>query len=247
MISPPWRIRRLDNTASTNDDVRRAAEAGEGEGLVIVAAEQSAGRGRQGRVWESPAGNLYCSVLLCPTNMQQQAPLYSFVASLAVYDTVVAFLPRAAVTLKWPNDILVSGKKISGILLEVTGDVVIIGVGLNIAHYPADALYPATSLKTEGAGQVEPAAALEGLLERLRLWHDLMQTKGFAPVREKWLERAQRGKLTVRLPQETLQGDFAGLDEQGRLRLLLERGAERAISAGDVLGIQDLAFGIQGK
>src|SRR5262249_14501963 len=102
-----WRVRWLEGTASTNDDARRAAEAGEAEGLVIAAKRQTAGRGRQGRVWESPEGNLYCSVLLCPKSIPRDAGLYSFVAALAVYDVVAALLPQANIRLKWPNDVLV--------------------------------------------------------------------------------------------------------------------------------------------
>ena len=113
-----WRIRQLAETSSTNDEAKRAAEAGEDEGLVVWALKQTAGRGRHGRLWESPEGNIYCSVLLRPDCDARHAGHYSFVAALALADTVHEFLPNAAVTLKWPNDVLVDGKKISGILLE---------------------------------------------------------------------------------------------------------------------------------
>jgi BirA family biotin operon repressor/biotin-[acetyl-CoA-carboxylase] ligase len=228
-----WRIRSVDVTASTNDDVRKAVIAGEPEGFVVTAKQQMSGRGRQGRVWESPAGNLYCSVLLRPNNMPQVAGLYSFVAALAVEDAVHSFLPKTPVALKWPNDVLVSGKKISGILLEVEGDALIIGVGINVAQHPDNALYPATSLVAEGAG-IDVPILLDRLLQRLGHWHDCMQSEGFVPIRAAWLEHAQKGALTVRLPHETVQGRFAGIDENGRLRLQLEGGAERSISTGDV-------------
>jgi len=318
-MPPRWRIESVDTTTSTNDDLRRAAEAGEAEGLVITAARQSAGRGRQGRVWESPEGNLYCSALLRPSHMPQRAGLYSFVAALAVRDVVAGCLqcspppcgeglgeggvrlgaliqilkqlpqhhpplpnpPRKGegtlplITLKWPNDVLVHGKKISGILLEVAGDALIVGIGVNVAHYPENALYPATSLREVLEG-VESSTLLAGLmrqhqvknerglvnrracvdqpppsppasggdalgamldllLTRLGYWHDVMESQGFGPIRSAWLEQAQTGPLTVRLPQETLNGSFAGLDENGALRLRLEDGAERVISTGDVV------------
>lgn len=229
-----WHIRRLDATTSTNDELRREAETDAGEGLVITAERQSAGRGRQGRVWESPPGNLYCSVLLHPQNMPAAAGFYSFVAALAVHDAVRHFLPAAPVTLKWPNDVLVSGKKISGILLEVFGDALIAGIGVNIAHYPEQTVYPATSLVAEGAEGFKSDDILESLLPRLGYWHDWMQSEGFEPIRRAWLERAQKGPMIVRLSQGILQGDFGGIDEQGRLRLLLADGAERFISTGDV-------------
>jgi BirA family biotin operon repressor/biotin-[acetyl-CoA-carboxylase] ligase len=228
-----WRIRSVDVTASTNDDVRKAVIAGEPEGFVVTAKQQMSGRGRQGRVWESPEGNLYCSILLRPKNMPQVAGLYSFVAALAVRDAVHGYLPKTFVTLKWPNDVLVGGKKISGILLEVEADALIVGIGINVAQHPDNALYPATSLAAEGI-QVDVAMLLQRLLERLQHWHDCMQSEGFAPIRAAWLEHAQKGDLTVRLPQEMVQGTFAGIDEQGRLRLQLEGGAEQSISTGDV-------------
>lgn len=228
-----WRIRSVDATASTNDDVREAARAGEAEGFVVTAKQQLSGRGRQGRVWESPPGNLYCSALLRPPNMPQVAGLYSFVAALAVRDTVHGFLLKTPITLKWPNDVLAGGKKISGILLEIEGDALIAGIGINVAQYPDNALYPATSLAAEGI-QADAVLLLDRLLGRLQYWYDRMQSEGFAPIRAAWLEHAQKGALTVRLPQETVQGSFAGIDEQGRLRLQLEGGAERSISTGDV-------------
>ena len=108
-------LRRVPVTASTNDDAVKAAEAGEAEGLVIWALRQTAGKGRHGRAWESPEGNLYCSVLLRPKEGTREAGLYSFVAALALYDTVRQCLPVAEIALKWPNDVLVEGEKIAGI------------------------------------------------------------------------------------------------------------------------------------
>ena len=233
MTASRWRIQTLDVTASTNDVVRRAAASGEAEGLVIHAHRQSSGRGRQGRVWESPAGNMYCSFLLRPNNTPQSAGLYSFVAALAVRDAVSQYLPMHAITLKWPNDVLVDGKKISGILLEVEGDALIVGIGINVAHCPDNALYPTTSLKVEGV-EVDTSNLLNHLLDSLSHWHDTMQAEGFEPIRTAWLQHAKKGRLIVRLQQETLQGEFMNIDELGRLRLQLEGGAERAISTGDV-------------
>lgn len=230
-----WRIQKRQETTSTNDDVRRAAEAGEGEGLVVVAERQTAGRGRQDRVWESPAGNLHCSALLRPKDMPRVAPLYSFVAALAVYDTLREFLPAKDITLKWPNDVLVGGKKISGILLESINGALIVGIGVNILHHPQNALYPATSLATEGVNSVNATVLCEKLLVKLGAWHDRMQNGGFGAVREAWLSHAQKGIMTVRLPHKTIQGEFVGLDETGHLRLLLADGTEQSISTGDVL------------
>lgn len=230
-----WRIHKLDTTASTNDDARRAAESGAGEGYVVIAVRQTAGRGRYDRVWDSPAGNLYASVLLQPKDMPQSASLYSFVAALAVSDVVANVVPQADIKLKWPNDVLVDGRKISGILLEVIGQTLVVGIGINVAQHPDAALYPATSLAGEGATHSDLDALLDCILARLGHWHDVIQTGGFAPIRAAWLARAQTGRLHVRLPQGILQGDFAGLDEYGGLRLLLADGTERTIVAGDII------------
>jgi BirA family transcriptional regulator, biotin operon repressor / biotin---[acetyl-CoA-carboxylase] ligase len=240
MIPPFYRLRLLDVTASTNADAGQAAEADEAEGLVIQALRQTAGRGRQGRTWDSPEGNLYASILLRPRCSLQEAGHYSFVTALAIYDAVRAFLPKANIKLKWPNDVLVNGKKISGALLEaapVEQDVVawlIVGIGINVLHHPENGLYPATSLAAEGVAQTESEAVLRGLLESLERWRLTLSREGFAPLRKAWLAHAQTGLLTARLPHETVEGAFQDLDERGNLILRLPDGAERAIAAGDV-------------
>jgi len=235
-----YRIRHIAETASTNDDVKEAAAAGEAEGLVIHADMQTAGRGRGGRPWVSPPGNLYTSILLRPVCDLAQAHLYVFAAALAIYDTVHKQLLQTDIKIKWPNDVLVEGKKISGILLESSttakGNMEwqVVGIGLNVEHYPQTALYPATSLRAMGAAVKPLSDILETLLDRFFEWKAALEKEGFAPLRKAWLERAQTGPLSARLPHETLQGDFADLDKDGRLILRLANGKETAISAGDV-------------
>jgi len=226
-------LRRVPVTASTNDDAVKAAEAGEAEGLVIWALRQTAGKGRHGRAWESPEGNLYCSVLLRPKEGTKQAGLYSFVAALALYDTVRLCLPVSEISLKWPNDVLVEGEKIAGILIEAGADWLVIGVGLNVLHHPDSGLYPSTSLLAVGAHDKKLDDILDWLLQNLSHWYGIMREEGFAPIRTAWLKHAVKGRLSVRLPQETITGEFAGLDERGNLRLKLADGSERAIASGD--------------
>ncbi len=239
MIPSFYRLREVAVTASTNADAKQAAEAGEPEGLVIQALSQTSGRGRQGRVWESPDGNIYASVLLRPRCLPLEVGYYSFVTALAVYDAVHEFLPQARIELKWPNDVLVGGKKISGILLEAAPiekglvDWLVIGVGVNVRHFPENALYPATSLLAEGADASVPLV-LENLLKYLLIWQDRLKNDGFEPVRIAWLGQARKGALTARLPQEVLEGTFSDLDRQGNLILQLADGSERAIAAADV-------------
>jgi BirA family transcriptional regulator, biotin operon repressor / biotin---[acetyl-CoA-carboxylase] ligase len=249
-------IRRIETTTSTNDDVKKAAETGAVEGLVVWAKTQTSGRGRQGRLWQSPEGNLYFSVLLRPPAPKRAWGNYSFVASLAIADAVRSFLPDAKIELKWTNDVLVSGKKISGILLEAGEGWLVVGIGLNVLHVPETPLYPATSLAAEKtivipakAGIQRSASArrisqsafdLETILKKnldsLATWYDKMNASGFAPIRTAWLSRARKGSMRVRLPADKgeLIGEFMDLDAEGNLHLRLPDGTEHKISAGDV-------------
>jgi BirA family transcriptional regulator, biotin operon repressor / biotin---[acetyl-CoA-carboxylase] ligase len=229
-----WRIRQLATTSSTNDDAKRAAETGEPEGFVVWALKQTAGRGRHGRRWESPEGNLYCSVLLHPKTNPESVGHYSFVAALALYDTVKEFLPSAVVTLKWPNDVLVDGRKISGILSEAGEGWLVLGMGLNVLHHPQDTLYPSTSFAANGLATKKLDLILDYLLDRSGYWYATLQTEGFLPVQAAWMTHAQKGALSVRLPTGEVHGEFAGLDDNGALRLRLADGSERAIATGDV-------------
>lgn len=239
MIPSAYRLTTLDVTGSTNDDAKRAAEEGEAEGLVIRAHRQTAGKGRQGRAWSSPEGNLYCSVLLRPHCSAQETGLYSFVVALAVFDAVQAALPWAQIELKWPNDVLVSGKKISGILLEAAPPAdgktewLVIGVGINVVFFPPSPLYPATSLAAEG-GDMQADDVLQVFLQSLEMWDRTLRHRGFAAVREAWLDKAKRGEMRARLPYGEFTGSFGTLDEQGRLILRLADGSDMAIDAGDV-------------
>lgn len=228
------RIRQLAVTASTNDDAKQAAEVGEAEGLVIHALRQTAGRGRHGRQWESPEGNLYCSVLLRPSGEIRTYGQYSFVAALALADTVTELLPHTKVTLKWPNDVLAGGKKISGILLESGTGWLVAGMGLNVLHHPDNTLYPSTSLKAANAAVLDSSKILKTLLAHFVRWHAVMQKEGFIPIRSAWLEKAQKGPLTLRLPDATIEGVFTDIDEHGHLILRLADGAKRVIATGDV-------------
>ncbi|MEO8714783.1 MAG: biotin--[acetyl-CoA-carboxylase] ligase [Acetobacteraceae bacterium] len=140
----------LDSVGSTSDEVLRLAREGAPHGTVVTAREQTAGRGRAGRGWDSPPGNLYLSVLLRLDLPPRRIAELSFVAALAVADTVDAF-PPARATLKWPNDVLVGGAKIAGILVEHAEGVAIVGMGVNVAHCPAGTAYRVTSLLQEAA------------------------------------------------------------------------------------------------
>ena len=239
ILAPQFRLQQFERIDSTNDEARRQALSGAPEFTLVTAREQSAGRGRRGNRWESPPGNLHCSLLLRPACSAADAAQLGFAASLAVAETVERLLPDGAdIAVKWPNDVLLGGAKLAGILLESrsAGDALeflVIGIGMNLAAHPPDTPYPATSLAAWGA-QVTPDMVLPILGARLLAWYETWRG-GFAPLRAAWLARA-RGlgqAIRVRLPDGEIEGRFDGLDEAGRL-LLSGHGESRAIAAGEV-------------
>lgn len=232
-------IRFYDSLGSTQDEARRLAQAGAPHGTVVTAREQTAGRGRQGRYWASPPGNVHLSIVLRLDMLPPRVAELGFVAALAVADAVDAYLPGRA-ALKWPNDVLVDGAKISGILVEHAEDAAIIGIGLNVLRVPERAPYPVTSLgaliRREGAeedGEVD--AAREVLLAALTRRLDAWQSDGFARVRADWLRRAHPfgTRLQVNCPGGVIEACFVGLADDGAL-LLDTAGGVRRLLVGDV-------------
>lgn len=235
-LPPPFRLADFDCIDSTNDEARRRADSGEAPNLVIRAREQTAGRGRRGRTWVSPRGNLHCSILLQPRPKADEAPQLAFVAAVALHDSLTSLLPQARFRCKWPNDLLCDGRKVAGMLLESAAPWVILGVGVNVVEAPAPALYPAACLRQLGSG-AEDFDVLAAFCDSLGAWHGRWMTEGFAPVRQAWLDRAQGvgEAVTVRLADHSeQQGRFAGLDAAGALLLETPDGAVRPILAGDV-------------
>ena len=241
-----FRLVTLERCASTNEEARLLAEQGAAEGTLVWAREQSAGRGRRGRTWRSPRGNLYLSLLLCPAVPLAEAACLGMVAAVAVGEALSGLLPpHAEIRFKWPNDVLVGGRKLAGILLESGSTAadrlawLIVGIGVNIASHPPDAAFPATSLAAEGGVGSSVEAVLEAVSGSLARWLDAWRAHGFAPAREAWLARAWRRGETIelRLEDATLAGRFDGLDPAGALLLALSDGTRRRISAGDVMGL----------
>jgi BirA family biotin operon repressor/biotin-[acetyl-CoA-carboxylase] ligase len=240
-LPPGYRRFAFDRVASTNDEARRLADAGAAEGLVVTGEIQTAGRGRQGRSWVSPHGNLYASFLLRPPVKPAQAAEFGFGAAVAVADAVMALAPGHHPKCKWPNDVLVEGKKIAGILLESRGtpetlDWLIAGIGLNVAAAPEKAAWPATSLATLGSA-VTVEAALQVLAARLDHWYRRWRTEGFAPLRQAWLAQAHALGETLRIRRngDEREGKFVGLDQGGALVLELSEGRRETIFYGDIL------------
>jgi BirA family biotin operon repressor/biotin-[acetyl-CoA-carboxylase] ligase len=244
-----YRLRFYEEIDSTNAEARRLMSAGEDGGLWIWAASQGAGRGRAGRSWASPAGNLYASLAIRPQVPLMTALQLSLLAGVAAHDALSGLAAGAGATaaaldlrLKWPNDVLLGTAKLGGILLEsVSGPaneppLIVIGTGLNLVRAPGDLGRPATSLANAGIA-VTPAQAFAALAWSTAEWIARWEEgRGFPAIRDAWLDRAQPvgGPISVRLPGTQLSGTFLGIDEAGALRLSLASGEERRITAGDV-------------
>lgn len=236
------RLIAYDVIGSTNAEALAFARDGERGPLWITADQQSAGRGRRGRVWVSEPGNLYASLLLHdPAPSARRAEL-SFVTVLALYDAIVNATPTAAprLALKWPNDLLLDGRKVAGILIEgAASDGVVIGIGVNCAHHPQDTETPATDFNTAGM-PLDAAQLFQGLsgamLDRLEQW---ARGEGFAMIRSDWLAHATGlgAPIVVRLPDRTLTGVFEDIDAAGCLVLKLPDGAGVAVTAGEVFAL----------
>lgn len=241
--------RHLDafkTTASTNADAFRLAEEGAIEGTVIIAETQTGGKGRRGRVWTSPAGvNLYCSVILRPPIMPHEAPQLTFLSAVATaraIEQITNLIPE----IKWPNDILISGKKVAGLLNEMSAETdgvnfVILGIGINLnmtpSQFPGDLRNPATSLFIESGMRVDRSHFAAAMLNELdRLYDDFLKN-GFTPVRKEWQQRCNaNGHLVVvsDLGAEYARGVFIGIDLDGSMLLKSDDGGIQRIAGGDV-------------
>ena len=242
-LTPAARVIHYDTVGSTNDEARRLAREGAPEGTTVCALEQTAGRGRHGRLWRSPPGNLHASLIVRPDCPAGKAAQLGFAAALAIGDALQAKLPATVrLSYKWPNDVLLRGRKVAGILLESETTAgqdtafVIVGIGVNLVSSPRQVDFPATSLAQEGFDPGSPAASLEEITKQFRWWLQRWRLAGFAPVRMAW--RAQAASIgdliRVRLQAATLHGRFLDIDDKGAL--LLETAVEcRRISAGEIL------------
>jgi BirA family biotin operon repressor/biotin-[acetyl-CoA-carboxylase] ligase len=228
----------VPETGSTNADLRQLAEAGGEDGLWLRADRQTAGRGRQGRDWSSPIGNYYGSTLVRLRPGDPMAATLALVAAVAIEDAVRSCVPNigARLALKWPNDLLIDGAKLSGILLERTGDAVIIGMGINLASAP-DLSDRATTALVDHGVTVAPATMQALLADAMTRWLAVWRRQGLASIIERWEARAhpRSTPLTARLPDgQALTGVFDGLASDGALRLTLADGAAHVIHAGDI-------------
>lgn len=237
-----WRLRVHEVLPSTSDLCRALAASGEPAGFAALARRQTAGRGSRGRDWESPAGNLYLSVLLRPRERARDAAQWSLLAGVALVETLAVYLPDpSALRLKWPNDVLLRGRKLAGILVDSSADAdgmvewLVIGLGANLAQAP-EVPGRAVACLADIAAPPAPEEVAERLLARLAHWQAVRAANGFAPIRAAWLSRAPEpgSPVTLRLGQTQLAGAFAGLGDDGALLLTTESGT-RTFATGEVL------------
>ena len=244
-LDPRFTLHAYETLASTNDEARRLARDRRAPTLSLVwARQQSAGRGRMDRTWQSPEGNLYWSCLVrLPGPMPSGTPVepgeLCFVAAAAVLTAVRQLVPApVAATVKWPNDVLIEGAKVAGILIEAEAGAepfAVVGIGLNVGWAPTGTPYPATNLAAWGApASVE--TAFETLSNAFLHHHDVLLTAGAAAVRRmldgQWAGQGDR--ITVRTAVGERTGVFDRLDAQGRLCLRLDDGRVETLTVGDV-------------
>jgi BirA family biotin operon repressor/biotin-[acetyl-CoA-carboxylase] ligase len=235
-------IRDFAEIDSTNEEARRLALSGVEGPLWLIADRQTKGRGRRGREWQSPEGNLAATLLLSPLEPIGQCAQLSFVAALAASDLVGRYAPRADIKVKWPNDVLANQKKIAGILLESASnggrraDWLAIGFGVNLAAHPRDTEFPADSIAGLGETTPAPRAALDYLAGSWSKWYESWSKRGFEPIRDAWLARAARlgARIVARLGDGEATGVFEGIDRDGALILRESADRTRTISAGEV-------------
>jgi BirA family biotin operon repressor/biotin-[acetyl-CoA-carboxylase] ligase len=229
-------IRHIASTGSTNADMLALARDGVAEGTWLRADSQSGGRGRQGRSWVSPPGNLYASTLMRRMSGDPPPPSLAMVAAVALDSLLQGWLAPDRLTIKWPNDLLADGAKISGILLEGAGEAVVIGIGVNLAHHPDLPDRPATSLAALGLSPPDPADFAEELAASFAAGLARWRSEGLGPLLARWQQRAHPPgtALAVHAPEGRLEGLYDGLESDGALRLKGADGRTHVVHAGDI-------------
>ncbi len=256
VIAEGYRLDAHESVGSTNALAIDHARAGDPGKLWVVANRQESGRGRRGRAWATPQGNLAATLLLVSNQDLKLGATLGFVAGLALSDALDAVVPGVSVAvapdggsgmhggrfeLKWPNDVLASGAKLAGILLESTmiteeRSAIAVGIGVNVAAYPEEVPYPATSLKALGSSCDAATLFLalsDAWSQTMRMWDE---GRGLARIRRLWLARAAGlgGEVAVRVDGRVVRGVFETIDEDCRFVIREDGGTKIAIAAGDV-------------
>ncbi len=243
-----YHLLSFDTLDSTNDEAKRLAKAGGAHGAVVWAKRQTVGKGRMGREWISQEGNLFVSILLKPEKPLPELSQLSFVASVAVVEALSALFEREhQLACKWPNDVLLDGKKLAGILLESFAcDVdgkhwVVVGVGVNVDSHPsAEAQFPSTCLTEAGVELVSAKIVLSRFIHHFIECYNEWSNKGFAPIRKRWLKLAWgvKSDITARLPDSEITGIFQEIDATGGLIIKDRKGVKHTVRAADIFPVE---------
>jgi len=238
-------IYHFNSTDSTNVMAEHFASEGAAEGDIVVAEYQTQGKGRKGRSWFSPAGEgIYVSIILRPRISPHEAPKLTLMASVAIAEAIAACVPVDA-AIKWPNDILIAGKKVAGILTEIKAEIdkihhVVVGVGINVntsyESFPLDIRDNATSLFRETGNKISRTFILKTCLECLEKQYEILQNQGFTPILEQWKQLSEMAgkKITVDVLDTSYAGIVEDVNEDGYLIIRDQEGNTRRIVSGDV-------------
>lgn len=239
-----FKLLTFDSIDSTNSEALRLAKLGVDENYVILSESQTFGRGRYGRMWDSAPGNLYMSILLNSDIFFSIQSELSFVASLSVYDAIKNMLQEKNLSfemrLKWPNDIMINGAKIAGILLESIKyndrHYLVIGMGVNVKNAPSLEGRKITFLNDLSLGPVSIRVILDSVMNSFTHYYDLWQKFGFANIRKIWLENSyKQGEIiTFSDGKNFIKGSFIDIDANGAIRLRLDSGKIYSSSVGEV-------------
>ena len=234
-----WPITVVETATSSSDLVRAAAADGAAEGTGFLVGTQTAGRGRRGRLWASRHGGMYYSVLLKPPFPPDRWFGLSFIACLAIRDVIAGYIVDQTISLKWPNDVVIAGRgKLCGILMEASGDNLIVGTGVNIAPVAplGDAVFPPVAMDDFAEANVTPHALATAYCTQLARRYAAYAETGFSPVRSEWLSHCvhHQQQMTVHCADMAISGVFTDLAEDGTLTLLADDGLTHHISTGDV-------------
>jgi len=254
-VPPGYTLVCLDHIDSTNAEALRRAEKGQSKPLWIIANHQSQGRGRRGRKWITAPGNLFATLLLNWSGPRTVLSELSFVTAVSCADMLENLIEQsrseAKIRLKWPNDILLDDAKVGGILIETSGVntssiAIAIGIGLNIANHPTEALaYPTTDFAQAGL-KVTSSEVFENLAMRFDHYFCQWQQKsGFEAIKQRWLDFGPSigQHLKVNTGTGIITGNFAGLDDHGGLLISLSDGSQQTVLAGDVVVDMDVTVG----
>jgi BirA family biotin operon repressor/biotin-[acetyl-CoA-carboxylase] ligase len=236
-------IHEYEEIGSTIDEIKSLLEQGAGEGTVVRADRQTAGRGRRGRRWISETGNLYCSLILAPECPLIQATQLSFVMAIAVGEAIIPYLKAPEVlSYKWPNDLLLNRKKVAGILIETESDggdlahTCVASVGVNLQSVPHNPDYPVTALSQHSDRDVSCGVLLPVLLEHINIYYQLWREQGFDSIRQKWLERghAFNQEMAIMVGNTKHNGKYKGLSAEGALLIEGEDGLMHELTSAEV-------------